>query len=1101
MQNTGKSRRAFVQFSRLFLIFLSALLAACLSDKNHPPTASAGPNIIAVLGDRISLNAESSSDVDGDTLTYTWELIDRPQFSQATLSDPNAITPAIEIDQDGIYQLKLIVSDGKSFSTADFITITTTNDLPVAKMSDVTPNATGDYQVGDVIVLDATDSYDPEQRDLIYHWELILQPDNSLASLENNDTPNTQFLADLPGAYIVHLIVDDGTNQSIPATVIFNVRAVKDKTPGSPNRTTQSKPIAEAGLDQPLYEPVTLIQLDGTASSDAEGDLLSYEWEIIAKPNGSRVQLSDPTSDRPIITTDILGSYVIQLIVDDGVDGKSLADTVVLTPHDNKNGDNNKNSKLPCEDCHNDEITTGKFEDHILTYDDCASCHSINTFKPSIGSFHPHGYEARPFVCQVCHNGLDAKGKSENHIITDLECNTCHLISETTWLPAKSEPAKPKFNHKGIFSGCKSCHDGVSQTGKPLGHIPSSSRCNACHADNAWLPAKYLEHTAALGLCNNCHDDGKEKKIKPPNHINTTEMCLGCHHAKAWLPVVIDHNQTFGICSDCHDGEIAVGKSAIHIPAPDFCDLCHNVLSWTQTLFRHTDISSPCVACHNGIQASGKLETHISSTDDCRACHGIKSFVVKNVDHLNVLGTCIACHDKLTASGKIANHLNTSDACEACHSVASFFPPLAVDHNEVIGKCVECHNGFLTKARKDPLTHLRSTNECDGCHETSKWTPVGTINHPYIEEKICTICHVQFREHIPTIEKCDVCHNTDSFIPTVQINHDAVIGECIDCHNNIVALGISELHLNTNDECQYCHDSNVPWRLVLKINHSSVIGQCLDCHASIDRHNHDVGEKSAPFCGSCHSTQTWVKVFPILHGESTEACASCHNGIDATGKKVDHINVTVNCVACHSFQQWSPVLIVDHLEVRDHCDHCHTGNIAIKKPINHLATRNNCQACHDTSQFSPVAKLDHISITGDCALCHFEGDATRKMPNHIRTTNNCELCHNSIFWIPVNKIDHSQLLSDCAICHEKKNSAGQQHIPSDDLCQNCHGTNSFSPALSYTHYFIDIKQPCTNCHNNQPASHISLGVNENCENCHVTSAWLSTYQPLFAVSF
>lgn len=61
-------------------------------------------------------------------------------------------------------------------------------------------------------------------------------------------------------------------------------------------------PIAEAGLAQTA--PVgTTIQLDGTGSSDPDGDLLSFQWTL-TPPSGSSATLSDPTSATPSFTLD-----------------------------------------------------------------------------------------------------------------------------------------------------------------------------------------------------------------------------------------------------------------------------------------------------------------------------------------------------------------------------------------------------------------------------------------------------------------------------------------------------------------------------------------------------------------------------------------------------------------------------------------------------------------------------------------------------------------------------------------------------------------------------------------------------------------------------
>lgn len=65
--------------------------------------------------------------------------------------------------------------------------------------------------------------------------------------------------------------------------------------------------------------------LDGSASRDAEGSVLAYQWRVEERPSGSNATLSAPTSSRPTITPDIAGSYRISLTTSDGSASSSAA--------------------------------------------------------------------------------------------------------------------------------------------------------------------------------------------------------------------------------------------------------------------------------------------------------------------------------------------------------------------------------------------------------------------------------------------------------------------------------------------------------------------------------------------------------------------------------------------------------------------------------------------------------------------------------------------------------------------------------------------------------------------------------------------------------
>ncbi|MFO7525297.1 MAG: hypothetical protein R6W68_07570, partial [Ignavibacteriaceae bacterium] len=61
-----------------------------------------------------------------------------------------------------------------------------------------------------------------------------------------------------------------------------------------------------------------IVYLDGSNSSDPDNDLLSFNWSIITKPQGSNAELSDSTNASPAFIADISGEYAIRLIVSDG---------------------------------------------------------------------------------------------------------------------------------------------------------------------------------------------------------------------------------------------------------------------------------------------------------------------------------------------------------------------------------------------------------------------------------------------------------------------------------------------------------------------------------------------------------------------------------------------------------------------------------------------------------------------------------------------------------------------------------------------------------------------------------------------------------------
>ena len=93
-------------------------------------------------------------------------------------------------------------------------------------------------------------------------------------------------------------------------------------------------PVANAGPDQNVSTG-SLVTLDGSGSSDPDGDPLAYSWSFTSMPDGSSATLPDPTIVNPTFTADIDGVYVISLVVDDGKEDSTDTVTVTAKPYEN----------------------------------------------------------------------------------------------------------------------------------------------------------------------------------------------------------------------------------------------------------------------------------------------------------------------------------------------------------------------------------------------------------------------------------------------------------------------------------------------------------------------------------------------------------------------------------------------------------------------------------------------------------------------------------------------------------------------------------------------------------------------------------------------
>ena len=285
--------------------------------RNQKPIAEAGDTVSQTADTAVSLSGAASTDPDGDALTYHRSFDHVPDAStlderEAPFS-PNhsaeAMNTSFSPDAVGTYVVKLVVEDAKGLESDPDYVIVTIDDpetVPVA-------NAGTDQvaNVGALVSLDGSLSYDPMGRTLTYAWSVVDKPaDSTVSALTAATTVASSFTPDQRGVYVLNLVVDNGISRSSSDAV--TVTALGD----------DSAPTANAGSDQPDAEDCTTIQLDCSASADPDGDPLQYLWEIQSKPTGSAatnaVSFSDRTAQRPTFYPDVAGEYQITCAVNDG---------------------------------------------------------------------------------------------------------------------------------------------------------------------------------------------------------------------------------------------------------------------------------------------------------------------------------------------------------------------------------------------------------------------------------------------------------------------------------------------------------------------------------------------------------------------------------------------------------------------------------------------------------------------------------------------------------------------------------------------------------------------------------------------------------------
>lgn len=287
---------------------------------NASPTANAGPDQVVNEGVRVALTGAGSSDSDGQVSRYQWTETTNSGvvIANANTATPSFVAPTLSTATTLTVQLTVTDNEGGTATDSVSITVNPVNANPIANAG---PDQTTNVQTQSVTLTGvASSDGDGSIPASGYAW---VQTSGSSVTLTNAGTISPSFA---PTA----LTITTPTTLSFQLTVTDNEGGTVTDSVNVIVNPSNTPPTANAGEDQAVNGSIT-VTLNGTASSDSDGVITSYQWSQLS---GDSVTLSsNPASGSagftaPMVTTPTVLNF--QLTVTDNQQA-SASDSVSIT--------------------------------------------------------------------------------------------------------------------------------------------------------------------------------------------------------------------------------------------------------------------------------------------------------------------------------------------------------------------------------------------------------------------------------------------------------------------------------------------------------------------------------------------------------------------------------------------------------------------------------------------------------------------------------------------------------------------------------------------------------------------------------------------------
>jgi len=233
---------------------------------------------------------------------FVWQLLEKPQGSQLSLSNTTGELVRFRPDVEGEYVLRV-----NGASQSEHVTIS------AHQYGEVSPNARisvseVDYAhalqtellLGESITLHDR-STDIDSQNITSEWSLTSSPDNGNGTLSDNTGGSVNFTANQPGLYEVTLTTTDGSKTD---SAVTHVNVVTSKV--APVVTIEN---ANTGF----YPNEAITFFTDSTTNDS-----GYQWRVLSQPEGSTLSLDDASQSTAELLPQVSGTYTIAVSQFDG---------------------------------------------------------------------------------------------------------------------------------------------------------------------------------------------------------------------------------------------------------------------------------------------------------------------------------------------------------------------------------------------------------------------------------------------------------------------------------------------------------------------------------------------------------------------------------------------------------------------------------------------------------------------------------------------------------------------------------------------------------------------------------------------------------------